>query len=178
MSLPLPLKGIDLGTVLIGWLIASFCNDRQFLTQGNQFLIKGKNRSLDFIFHIDERIGFARLQPWSSCCKTCIDRIIPLHRRPRIITRFSLDDPEGCFWRLTFSKQTLVSIERLDIHINFHGVVVRIHHPNLLTHVDIRRPSRQMNTGCQHGRPFIAEILYIDKAIESSRLIMVVPKEG
>ena len=35
-----------------------------------------------------------------------------------------------------------------------------------------------MNTGCQHGRSFITEIFYIDKAVESSRLIMVVPKES
>jgi trehalose operon transcription repressor len=35
-----------------------------------------------------------------------------------------------------------------------------------------------MNTGCQHGRPFIAEILYIDEAVESTRLIEKVQGQG
>ena len=79
---------------------------------------------------------------------------------------FSLDDPEGCFRRLPFSKQTLVSYWETGIHRIFHGVIVRIHPmPISLTPCRYKAsPTWQMNTGCQHGCPFIAEILYIDKA--------------
>jgi len=35
-----------------------------------------------------------------------------------------------------------------------------------------------VNAGCEHGRSFIAEILDIHKAIQSTRLVMVIPEEG